>query len=60
MKLDIRVEEKTADVLREIADLHDCSVEMAARTVLERYSERTKGEIQRAHKALDRHLGKGE
>lgn len=60
MNLEVRVNEKTSDTLREIAELHDCSLEMAARTVLERYAERTKNEIQRAHKALDRHLTKGD
>lgn len=48
---DVTVDEKTADALREIARLHDCSVAMAAETVLRRYAERTRQQIETAQRA---------
>lgn len=54
MNLEVRVNEKTEDVLLEIAKLKDCSVNMAARIVLERYAERAKREIEKAHAVADR------
>lgn len=41
---------ETADALREIARLHDCSLKMAAETVLERYAPLAKEVIESAQK----------
>lgn len=50
MEIEVRVSEKVADTLLEISRLHDCSVEMAVNTVLERYAERTQHQIEAAQK----------
>jgi hypothetical protein len=47
MKIDVRVDNKTEDALREIAKLKNCSIDMAAQLVLERYARRTQGQIER-------------
>lgn len=53
-KMDVIVNDKTADLLREIAMLHDCPVETAAQTVLDRYTKRTKREVKTAQGVADK------
>ncbi|MGX1195912.1 hypothetical protein [Metabacillus sp. SLBN-84] len=58
MDIEVRVNEKTEDVLHEIARNRDYSIEMAARIVLERYAERANSEMKKAQAAIDKALNK--
>lgn len=51
MRLSITVDEKTTGHLKEIAKMHNCSLDTAAQIVLERYAERTRNQIESAHRA---------
>jgi uncharacterized protein (DUF1778 family) len=57
MNIEIKIDDKTADLLQEIAELKGCSVSAAAFLVLERYAERAKREIESAHRAAERIKG---
>lgn len=49
----IKINHETKHELQQIAQLKNISVEEATQLVLERYAQRTKNEIERAHKAAD-------
>lgn len=53
MDLVIRVPEEIADVLFDIAKLKDCSINTAAKIVLEKYAVRTKRQIESAYRIAD-------
>jgi hypothetical protein len=54
MEIEVKVSEKTEDVLWEIAKLKGCSANEAAKIVLERYAQRAKKEIESAVRLADR------
>lgn len=58
MNIEVRVNEKTEDALREIAKMKNCSVTYAARYVLEQYAERAANQIRKAHEVADRISGR--
>lgn len=56
MEINIQLDERTENILMEISNLKKCSINQAAAIVLERYAERTKSQIESAHKAADSSL----
>ncbi|WP_240378226.1 hypothetical protein [Bacillus piscicola] len=53
MKMEVEVSNEIARTLESIANLQQCSIQEAAHTVLERYSERAKNQIEAAQRSAD-------
>ncbi|WP_240378211.1 hypothetical protein [Bacillus piscicola] len=53
MKIEVEISKETERTLESMGKLQQCSIQEAAHTVLERYSERAKNQIETAQRSAD-------